>query len=114
MYARLSSFVSYLHRRTTDTRVGVIVVPLVVVVGPVSRRVGRVVVDMGNGGWVSESVASVRDAQLPLFFCLPSFFINSSFLVLLRFLCVLSTGFRDIGFRKREIVNILAKNVNYV
>jgi hypothetical protein len=51
MYARLSSFVSYLHRRTTDTRVGVIVVPLVVVVvGPVSRRVGRVVVDMGIVG----------------------------------------------------------------
>lgn len=81
------SFVSYLHRRTTDTRVGVIVVPLVVVVGPVSRRVGRVVVvDMGIVGWVSESVASVRDAQLPLFFCIPSsFFIDSSFLVLLLF-----------------------------
>jgi len=42
---------SYLHRSTTETRVGaiaVVVVPLVVVVGPVSRRVVRVVADMSE------------------------------------------------------------------
>ena len=71
------SFVSYLHRRTTDTRVGVIVVPLVVV-GPVSRRVGRVV-DIGDVGWVKVSRRFVTRAQLPLFLPPLFFFFVFSF-----------------------------------
>jgi len=39
---------SYLHRSTTETRVGAIAVVPLVVVGPVSRRVVRVVADMSE------------------------------------------------------------------